>query len=328
MTGGAITGLGSTLPDKTLDNAELGSRFGVEPSWIYDRTGIRTRRIAAAGDTVHSLGARAATAALAAARRRGNEIDLVVCATITAERRIPSTACLIQHAVGARGPAFDLNAGCSGFLYALALADSHIRAGAATRALVVGSETLSRITDEHDKQTAILFGDGAGAAVVERTPGRHLGPFVLSADGSRPELLHTSRATDKIQMAGRDVYRAAVTKMSEAIGGLFAREHVRPEHVALVVLHQANARIVEAVRARLGLPSAKMFTNIERTGNTSAASIPLALHDALESGALEAGDRVVLAAFGAGFTWGAGLVRWTAAREHPATLAEAVLAGV
>lgn len=310
MTGSRIIAVGRALPDGTLSNAELGEHLSVDETWIEERTGIRERRIAGATDTASSLGATAASRALEAARLTAEDVDLVICATVTPDWDFPATACLVQHALGIEAPAFDLNAGCSGFLFALAQADANIRAGAARNVLVVGCEVLSRITDPDDPKTVILFGDGAGAAVV--VPGEPaLGPFRLFADGARPELLHVKRENGKIHMEGREVYRAAVLGMADAAARTLGAAGLHTDEVDLVIAHQANARILDGVAQRLDLPAAKMYSNIARYGNTSAASIPIALHDAQLEGRLKDGDLVVLAAFGAGFTWGAGIVRWS-----------------
>lgn len=327
MTGSKIAALGMALPERRLTNSEIAPNIGRDESWIEERTGIRERRIAAPDETTATLGATAARRALDAAGLQGDEVDLIICATFTPVWRFPATACLIQDALGSNAAAFDLNAGCSGFLYGLAQADAAIRAGSARRALVVGSEVLSRITDYTDPKTAILFGDGAGAAVIEATEKEALGPFVLFSDGSRPELLYVSNETGTIQMEGREVYRAAVTGMAESVSRLLADTGTAADEVDLVIAHQANARILDGVAARLGLPGDKMFSNIDRYGNTSSASIPIALAEAQGAGALKDGDLVVLTAFGAGFVWGAGLARWATGVVPDKTLVAAVSAG-
>ena len=311
MIGSQIAGLGTAVPDRVLGNEELAPTLGITPEWIVERTGIEQRYVAADDDTASSLGARAAMYALRAAEIKAADVDLVICATVTGDLQFPSTACLIQDAIGARAGAFDLAAGCSGFLYALAQADAAIRSGTAQIVLVVGSEVLSRITDHRDAKTAVLFGDGAGAAVVERTDGAtRVGPFSLGSDGSRPELLYVDTGSGLIQMQGREVYRAAVDKMTSSVVELLSDCGMSIRDVDLLVAHQANQRILDAVAARAGIPREKVISNIARYGNTSAASIPIALSEAQSSGLLNDGDLVVLTAFGAGFTWGAGLVRW------------------
>ena len=311
MIGSRISGVGIAVPEHELTNVEVGRRIDRDAAWIEARTGITSRRIAGEGETTAGLGIAASRRALDAAGVPAGHLDLIICATITSDLRFPATACLIQAALGSRAGAFDLNAGCSGFLYALAQADAAVRAGAAQRVLVVGAEVLSRITDASDPDTSILFGDGAGAVVVEvAAEGPVLGPFLLFSDGSSPDLLFVDDATDTVRMQGREVYRAAVEGMTDSVRRLLASTGTGPDDVDLVIAHQANGRILAAVADRLGLPTGKMFSNISRYGNTSAASIPIALAEAAGSGVLEDGDLVVITAFGAGFVWGAGLVPW------------------
>ena len=311
MTGSRIASVGVAVPERELTNVELARRIERDAAWIEARTGIESRRIAEGSDTTARLGVAAARNALDAADMTGADIDLIICATVTPDLRFPATACSIQAALGSTAGAFDLNAGCSGFLYSLAQADAAVRSGMARRVLVVGAEILSRITDPTDTGTAILFGDGAGAVVVDAADGGpSLGPFLLFSDGSRPELLFVDDATGTVKMQGREVYRSAVTGMCDAVRRLLVSTGVDLDDVDLVVGHQANGRILEAVADRLGIPAGKMFSNISRYGNTSAASIPIALAEAAETGALRDGDLVVLTAFGAGFVWGAGLVPW------------------
>jgi 3-oxoacyl-[acyl-carrier-protein] synthase-3 len=321
--------VGMTLPERRLTNAEIASSIGRDEDWIEERTGIRERRIVAPHETAATLGTTAARRALDAVGLRGDDIDLIICATVTPVWRFPATACLIQSALNSKAAAFDLNAGCSGFLYGLAQADASVRSGVARRVLVVGSEVLSRITDYSDPKTAILFGDGAGAAVIEAADEgdeASLGPFVLFSDGSRPELLYVPNETGTIQMEGREVYRAAVVGMAESVARLLNETSTRTDEVDLVIAHQANARILEGVAARLGLPSDKMFSNIDRYGNTSSASIPIALAEAHQGEKLKNGDLVVITAFGAGFVWGACLARWTAGVSSAKALVGAVSA--
>lgn len=329
MTGARITGVGVALPERELTNVEVGQIIGRDAAWIEARTGISSRRIAGEGETTAGLGIAAAERALDAAGLSGDQIDVIICATVTSDLRFPATACLIQAALDSRAAAFDLNAGCSGFLYALAQADAAVRSGMARRVLVVGAEVLSRITDANDPGTSILFGDGAGAVVVEVAGnGRPLGPFLLFSDGSNPGLLFVDDATDTMRMNGREVYRAAVAGMTDSVRRLFVSTGIGPDDVDLVIAHQANGRILAAVGDRLGLPPGKMFSNIARHGNTSSASIPIALAEAAETGVLENGDLVVLVAFGAGFVWGAGLIPWgpSGVAPHEATAKERVRA--
>ncbi|MDQ3878159.1 MAG: ketoacyl-ACP synthase III [Actinomycetota bacterium] len=315
MTGARLLSLGTAIPSGVVTSPELEVRLGLTAGWIAERTGIAARHVAAPDETASSLGIAAARRALHACDLDATDIDLVITATVTPDWTFPATACLIASAVGSKAPAFDVNAGCAGFLFALAQADASIKSGQADHVLVVGTEVLSRITDPDDAKTAILFGDGAGAAVVGKSDTQAIGPFELFSDGNAPELLFVDRATDKIRMNGREVYRRAVVGMADAIGRALDASGTSPEDVDLVVAHQANARILEAVRERLDVPPQKMFSNIDRYGNTSAASIPIALAEAEAAGALSEGDLVVLAAFGAGFSWGATMVRWAPARS-------------
>lgn len=311
MTGARIAGIGSAAPEGTVTSAELEERLGLERGWIESRTGIRERRIAGPGETAVSLGTRAGLAALADAGVDAGAIDYVVTATITPDFQVPATASLLQSALGCdAAAAFDLNAGCSGFLCGLTQADALVRSGAAANVLVVGVDLMSRIVDFSDPKTGILFGDGAGAVVVTAAPSASLGPFFLRSDGSRPDLLTAARDGGKVVMSGRDVYRRAVQEMTASVRSLAVTTGVALADVDLVVPHQANGKIVEAVADRLGLAQDQVFTNVARYGNTSAASIPMALAEARAEGVLRDGDTVVLTAFGSGFVWGAGFVHW------------------
>ena len=314
MKGAAITGWGVALPDQKLDNKTLADRLEITEDWIVARTGIHERRIAADHETVSFLATAAGAEALEHAGRSAADVDEVVVATITADYRMPSAAPLVGSALGTRNAAaFDIGAGCSGFLYGLSHAAAAVHSGHAHTVLVIGADVLSRVTDYSDSKSCVLFGDGAGAVVVEASdePSR-LGPFKLYADGSRPELLWIPPDGQFISMNGREVYRQAVDAMTTSVREITSMAHLRDDDVDLVVAHQANARILAAVAQRLGLPKEKIVTNIARLGNTSAASIPLALADAVEQGVLDDGDTVVLTAFGAGFAWGAGVVKWGA----------------
>jgi 3-oxoacyl-[acyl-carrier-protein] synthase-3 len=325
MNGSAIAGVGLAAPAGTLTSAALEEALELPEGWIEARTGIVCRRIASGTETSCTLGAAAARAALADAGLAAADVDYVIAATVTPDYRIPATASLLQTALGCEAAAFDLNAGCSGFLCGLAQADALVRSGAAANVLVVGVEILSRITDFTDPKSGILFGDGAGAAVVSRSEGAALGPFTLRSDGSRPDLLMASRDGGKVVMAGREVYRRAVHEMAESIRDVTRSAGIVLDDVDVVVAHQANGRILDSVAERLGTPREKLFTNISRYGNTSAASIPMALAEAKEQGALRDGDVVVLVAFGSGFVWGAGIVRWG---SRPSAAEQAMKAGV
>lgn len=311
MNGSRIAGVGVALPDREVSNARLAQRLGVTEEWIFSRTGISTRRAACVGEDPASLGAVASRDALASAQVEVADVDMIVCATITSTMRFPSTGCLIGAALGTQAPAWDLNAGCSGFLFALAQADALVRSGSARRVLVVGADVMSRITDPDDAATAILFGDGAGAVVVESSEQHDLGPFQLHSDGARPELLYTDDR-DRVRMKGREVYRAAVNAMSSAVAEVAAAAGLVIQAIDLVVAHQANQRILDAVVERVGLSETQAFSNIASYGNTSAASIPLALFEAQQDGRMSSGDVVIITAFGAGLCWGAGLLRWGA----------------
>jgi 3-oxoacyl-[acyl-carrier-protein] synthase-3 len=310
--GAVITGWGAAVPDTIVTNAELAVRLDIDEDWIFGRTGILARRIAGPTERTSELATAAAHEALTVAGVESGSVDAVIVATLTPDLQMPATACAVQAELGATGAAaFDLNAGCSGFLYATSLASALVDVGQARTVVVIGADILSRITDFSDPRSAVLFGDGAGAVVVERHLGTtRLGPFLLGADGSNPELLCIPRSKGLISMQGKDVYRRAVEAMSSSIVELCTVAGSAAADIDLVVAHQANARILAAVAARTGLPETMFLSNIASYGNTSAASIPLALTEGARDGRLTDDDLVVLTAFGAGFTWGAGLVRW------------------
>jgi 3-oxoacyl-[acyl-carrier-protein] synthase-3 len=323
MTNGigvAVRGTGSSVPARVMTNAEFETSVQTSDEWIRSRTGMRERRIAGPGETSASLGLEASRNALDAAGLRPSEIELIVCATITPEMMFPSTACFIQAGLGCRHiGAFDLLAACSGFLYALAVGSQFIQTGAYRNILVVGSETLSRVTDYTDRGTCILFGDGAGAAVLSATEelGRGLKYFRLYADGSNYELINlpgggsrypTSPETiagrlHYMKLNGREVYRFAVTRMQELIQDAMADCRLTVDDVALLIPHQVNQRIIDSAVHHLEFPPEKVMVNLERYGNTSAASVPLALDEAVRSGRAKAGDTLILVAFGGGLTW-------------------------
>jgi 3-oxoacyl-[acyl-carrier-protein] synthase III len=328
----SVTGLGTALPERELVNSELAERFDVSEEWIFERTGIRSRRIAGEDETASSLATKAAAAALESAGMEGDALDLIIVATITSDYQFPATACLVQSALGARSAgAFDLGAGCSGWLFALAQATALVDSGAAQRVLVCGADVLARFTDYSDLGSSVLFGDGAGAAIVENIEGRSdLGRFRLHSDGAEPDLLCIPKGSRFIQMRGREVYRRAVDAMTAAVEEAMIANDVKLEERPLLVAHQANARILEAVQRRLGWPQDRVAMNIDRVGNTSSASIPLVLHAAVQEGLLTPGDLVVLTAFGTGFAWGSGVMTWslpvTQLVEHDASVPE--VAGV
>jgi 3-oxoacyl-[acyl-carrier-protein] synthase III len=316
--GAFVRSWGFSLPETQLQNAELAARVGVSEEWIYERTGIRSRRIAGEGESTASLATLAASDALGRAGVDAAELDLVIVATATADERLPGAAPLVQARLGATSAgAFDVGAGCAGFLYALSVASGLVDSGAVRRVLVCGADVLSRVTDYSDARSCVLFGDGAGAALVETSEGPgQIGPFLLHSDGSATDLLHIDHETGLIKMEGRQVYRRAVQAMTESVREIVAAAGISLDDVRLLVAHQANARILEAVAAQLGLDEGRVLTNIVRYGNTSAASIPIAVAEAAQQNILEDGDIVILTAFGAGFVWGAGMLRWTAGLQE------------
>jgi 3-oxoacyl-[acyl-carrier-protein] synthase-3 len=344
MSYAAITGWGKAVPDRVVTNAELAAVTGVDEEWILRRTGIRERRVAAPSDLTSSLAVLAGRRALARAGVNADALDLVLVATTTPDRMIPATGPIVQSALGAsRAGAFDVNAACAGFLVGLITATGLIESGAMTRCLVIGSEILSRFVRLSDRNTSILFGDGAGAAVLERSQepagllstdlrsdGTGTSLVELPAGGSeRPASSDTVRSgLHFIAMNGREVFRAAIRTMSEASARALASAGLRPEDVDLFICHQANLRIVTECAARLGVPEDRVFSNVERYGNTSAASIAIALSEAAEAGRLHPGSTVLLTAVGAGLVWGAGVLRWTASSHAEAAGADAdVLVG-
>ena len=308
-----VTGWGTALPDRVLDNAELAAKLGISEDWILERTGIHSRRIAGESDSAASLAVRAGRAALERAGRAPDDLDMVIVATSTPNHQLPATASLVQNELGARNAgAFDLNAACAGFLVALAQASALVDSGMSESVLVCGADLLSRVLDYTDKGSCILFGDGAGAVLVEKSGDTRLGPFKIYSDGSKADLLRVPTGEPYMRMKGREVYRHAVAGMTAAVRDILSAAGMSVDDIDLLVAHQANARIIEAVAARLGLRAEQAMININRLGNTSAASIPLALAEAVDEGRLKQDDLVVVTAFGAGFVWGAGIVRWGA----------------
>ncbi len=310
--GAAVAAVAGAVGERELENAPIAARVGVTPEWIEERTGVRTRRIAADSTRVCELAARAGLGALAAAGTEPAELDLVVVATMSHEHLPPAAAPLVARAVGADGAgAVDLNSACTGFVSALALAAGQIESGRSRTALVIGADILSRLTDPDDRGTAALFGDGAGAAVVRAIEGGgRIGPAVLGSDGERAGLIEAGRAEALIRMKGPDTYRQAVDRISEASVEAARLAGIPLEDFDLFAFHQANGRILRAVGERLGLPPERVIDSISRLGNTSAASIPLALAQAEQQGLLAPGARVLLAAFGGGLTWGATTLEW------------------
>jgi 3-oxoacyl-[acyl-carrier-protein] synthase III len=314
----AVVGTGSALPARRVSNAELAVQVDTSDEWIVERTGIRFRHIAGEGETTASLAADAARKALTAAGMAADEIDLIIVATATPDQTFPATATLVQAALGIDdGVAFDVAAVCSGFLYAVSVAESMIRAGSANRALVIGAETFSRILDWEDRATCVLFGDGAGAVVLGATEdGRGVLSAKLHADGRHNQLLYvdggpsTTGTVGKVRMKGREVFRHAVTNLANVMGEALDAATLKPKDVDWVVPHQANARILDATAKKLGLAPEKVVVTVADHANTSAASVPLALDTAVRDGRIKAGDIVVLEAMGGGFTWGAAVLRW------------------
>jgi 3-oxoacyl-[acyl-carrier-protein] synthase-3 len=318
MRRAAVFGTGSALPVRKVSNAELAETVDTTDEWIVERTGIRFRHIAGEGETTSSLATAAARSALASANMVPTDIDLIVLATATPDQTFPASATLVQAALGIDDcVAFDVGAVCSGFLYAVSIAESMIRAGSATNALVIGAETFSRILDWEDRTTCVLFGDGAGAIVLGATEdGRGLLSARLHADGRHNQLLYvdggpsTTGTVGKLRMKGREVFRHAVTNLASVMGEALDAAGLTPDDVDWVVPHQANARILDATSKKLGLPPEKVVVTVADHANTSAASVPLALDTAVRDGRIKPGDLVVLEAMGGGFTWGAAVLRW------------------
>jgi 3-oxoacyl-[acyl-carrier-protein] synthase III len=313
-------GAGSALPVRAVSNEELAKTVDTSDEWIRERTGICNRHIAGEGETTGTLATEAARAALADAGIAASEVDLIVLATATPDHTFPATAVQVQAALGCQGiPAFDVAAVCSGFLYALATADSMLRTGMATCALVIGAETFSRILDWDDRATCVLFGDGAGAFVLRAEEVTDDGPGVLAtrlhAEGAHRELLHvdggpsTTGTVGKVRMKGREVFRHAVVNLAQVLEEVLEVTGHTAAEIDWVVPHQANLRILDATARKLGLPIDKVVITVDRHANTSAASVPLAFDAAWRDGRIKRGDLVMLEAMGGGFTWGASLLR-------------------
>ena len=306
VPGARITGWGIAVPEKVVTNDDLSARLDTSDEWITERTGIKERRI---GGTTSQLGIDAGRRALDQAGLSGADVDVLVLATTTPDATVPGTSATVQHALGVAGGAFDLNAACSGFVYALVVAHGLVSLGA-RRVLVVGSETLSRITDWDDRSMAVLVGDGAGAVVLEATdgPGQLLG-WDLGADGSLRHLLKCDLG-GYLYMNGKEIFRHAVRAVVDSSTAALTRAGLTAADVELFVPHQANARIITAAAQRLGIPDERCVVTIDRYGNTSSASIPLALGDALDTGRLRPGALVLLSGFGGGMTWASAVLRW------------------
>lgn len=326
MLTGRITGTGSYLPEKVLTNADLEKMVDTDDDWIVTRTGIRQRHIAADDEATSDLAFYAATEALDAAGVAAEEIDLIIVATTTPDYPFPSTAALLQARLGAvKAAAFDVQAVCTGFVYALATADQFIRSGMYRKILVVGAEVLSRLLDWNDRTTCILFGDGAGAVVLEADESeRGIVSSHLHSDGSQYDLLYVPGGGSKeplsrelldsgrqyIRMKGNEVFRVAVTALESTVLEALEANNLKAEDIDLLVPHQANLRIINATGKKLGLSADKVMITVDRHGNTSSASIPLALCQAVKENRVKDGSLVLLEAFGGGFTWGSILLRW------------------
>lgn len=317
-----VLGTGSSLPARVVTNAELTERVDTSDEWIVQRTGIRQRHLASPEETTSVLGTRAAQAALDDAGLSADDIDLVICATSTPDHTFPSTATQIQAALGIRqGAAFDLQAVCAGFVFAVTTADKFLTTGGARRALVIGAETFSRIVDWEDRTTCVLFGDGAGAIVLEAreaeaAEGRGVLASSLRSDGRHREKLYvdggpgSTGTTGHLRMEGREVFRFAVGSVTDVIVDALERAGATAGDLDWFVPHQANRRIIEASADKIGIARDKIVLTVDRHGNTSAASIPLALDVARRDGRIRAGDLVMIEAIGGGFSWGAALIRW------------------
>jgi 3-oxoacyl-[acyl-carrier-protein] synthase-3 len=322
-----ITGTGSALPQKVLSNHDLEKLVDTNDEWITTRTGIKERRIASEGEYTSTFAIAAAKRAMEMAGITAKQLDLIVVGTITPDFPFPATACIIQNELGAKNAAaFDLSAACSGFIYGLSIADAFIKSGQAKKALVIGVEVLSRIVDWSDRNTCILFGDGAGAAIVEAsesesqimsthifTNGAHWNLLCQPGGGSRNSISNPKTIEEKLfylRMEGNEVFKYAVRAMGDAACAALEHNGVKADDLDLLIPHQANRRIIEATGKRIGLPEEKVFVNLHKYGNTSAASIPIALDEANREGRLKPGNLILLDAFGGGFTYGSALIRW------------------
>ncbi|HEX8996379.1 MAG TPA: beta-ketoacyl-ACP synthase III [Ktedonobacterales bacterium] len=323
----AITGWGMYVPEQRLTNADLERMVETSDEWITSRSGIKERRVARPDETASTLAIAAARPALERAGIEGKDLDMIIVATVSYDYRFPSTANLVQHALGARCGAFDMQAACSGFLYALTVAQQFIANGSAKHVLVVGVEVLSRVIDYTDRSTCVLFGDGAGAVVLSASdqPGGVLG-YTLGSDGANPELLYIPAGGSKepiteqglregrqwVKMNGSEVFKFATRVMGSAMEEALANAGMTAQDMDLFIPHQANLRIIESASKRLGLPPEKVFVNIQHYGNTSAAAVPIALCEAIDQGLVYPGAHLGMVVFGAGLTWAAAVVKWTA----------------
>jgi len=321
-----IVATGAYVPERVLTNEELTRTVDTTDEWIYTRTGIRERRIAASNQATSDMAAEAARRALAESGIEPGDVEQIIVATCTPDMLFPSTACYVQRAIGAtRASCMDLSAACSGFLYAMETARQFIVSGSVRTSLVIGAEKMSGVVDWSDRSTCVLFGDGAGAAILQPTDtGRGIMSTIMGSDGSLSDLLTipgggsrhplTGEMLDQrlqyVKMAGREVFKHAVTHMAEAAEQALEQCGVTIDDVACIIPHQANARIIQAIGQRIGAPIEKIFVNVDRYGNTSAASIIIALDEAAKCGRIQRGDLVLMVVFGAGFTWAASLIEW------------------
>ena len=317
-----IAGTGSYLPERVLTNADLERMVETSDQWVTERTGIRERRIAAPDETTGDLAFRAAQSALSDAGVKASELDLIVLGTTTPDIIFPSTACLLQHRLGANGcAAFDVNAACSGFMYALGIADQFIRNGQVRKALVVGSETLSRMLDWSDRSTCVLFGDGAGAVVLEASDEPGIIATRLHADGAYKHLLYNPVGVSagfrdepnhgvRVMMTGNEVFKVAVKTLDRVVDETLEAAGMHESDIDWLIPHQANLRIIEATAKRLKLSMDRVIVTVDRHGNTSSGSVPLALDEAVRSGKVQRGQTLLLEAFGGGFTWSSALLKY------------------
>ena len=323
ITRSIVVGCGAYLPANVVTNADLAKRIETSDEWITERTGIKKRHMVVDGEVTSDLAVNAAKRALESAHMQPDELDLIVVATTTPDETFPSTATKVQARLGmTRGAAFDVQAVCSGFIYALSVADNFIRCGQAKTVLVIGAETMSRILDWNDRGTCVLFGDGAGAVVLRAAPGegsnadRGILNTKLFSDGRMHDLLYTDGGVSStgtaghLRMQGREVFKHAVTNIAAAIEASTQEAGITPADIDWFIPHQANQRILDGAGKKLGIPSEKVVSTVSEHGNTSAASVPLALCVAVEDGRIKRGDLVLLEAMGGGFTWGAALLRW------------------
>ncbi len=309
--GVAVASVGVSVPERVVTNAEIGARLGVDDDWIARRTGIHSRRIARPDERLDTHATESARVALADAGVPASDVDLVIVATTTSDEMMPGTAPLVAHALGATGAgAFDVGSACTGFLSALAVGAAQVEAGRSRCAVVIGADFMSRITDPDDRATAAVFADGAGAVVLEQSGQGRIGPVVLGSDGAGADHIKAERSDGKIRMRGHETFREAVARLTLCTHQAVRAAGVALDEIDLFVYHQANGRILSAVGERLGLPAGRVVDCIGQYGNTSAATLPLALAFSQREGMLSPGDRVLLGAFGAGFTWGATVLEW------------------